>query len=500
MTTHNTSAHRTTRPSHRHARRLATTLALVTGFTAGAALVGLGSTAGAAPVATGCTLSASPTGADTNPGTAAAPFRTVERLTKALTPGAIGCLQSGVYQLPTVAAARGGTVQLLNVTKGGTTAAPITLRNAPGADARVVGRLVITPSAANLVIAGLTLDGGATLNDEASSVTVLANNVQLKGNTITAPTRICVSLGSYSNTGIITVTGAVLEGNRIHHCGDDKGWGVARSGYPHNQEHGVYVESARGAVIQHNIIDHNDARGVQLFTDADGTIIQNNIIDSNTTGIIVGGWAGAGFNYGRSEANIVRDNLITNSSRFAIDANWDGVAAPTGTSLNVFTGNCVFGADANKVLGSTQGVTWDGTNRWVDPKYNNQLAGDYRLQPTSPCIGKGVRPTVQALAATTTRTSLTATAVLSPHRMTAVHSLRVRLCSNATCTATFGPWINSAEQSAVDVVDVKVSATVGGLLPGRSYQAQWTTRQALLPATNIGGTTTSAIITMVTPA
>ncbi|MDO8363793.1 MAG: right-handed parallel beta-helix repeat-containing protein [Actinomycetota bacterium] len=480
-------------------RRLAGLLGTTTAAIA-LSFAGSPGTADAAPVPTACTLYASPIGSDAGTGAADRPFQSLPRLAAALTPGTVGCLRAGIYQLPSVPAARGGAVQLLNLTKGGTPAAPAVLRNAPGADVRVVGRIVITPAAANLVIAGLTLDGGGTLNDEASSVTVLANNVALKGNTITAPTRICVSIGAYGSSRV-TVTGTVVEGNRIHHCGDDRAWGAVRTGYAHNQEHGVYVEGARGTIIQHNIIDHNDARGVQLFADADGTVVQNNIIDANTSGINIGGWAGAGFNYGRSEGNILRNNLITNSSRMAVEVNWDGVAAPTGSLTNLIDGNCVFGSNPNAVLGSTQGITWAAGNRWADPQYNNLSSGDYRLTATSPCIGKGVMPTVQAVTPTAaTRTAITSTAVVSPHRMTAAYSLRVRLCSNATCTGTFGAWSSSATATAVDVVDVRVSGSVGALLPGRSYQAQWVVRQALLPAGSSGASTTSAAFVVTTKA
>ncbi len=459
--------------------------------------------ADAAPVPSACSMYASPTGSDSNPGTQSRPFLTFQKLADNLSSGVVGCLTGGVYSLPEVEAARGGTVPLVNLTKGGTAASPATMRNAPGADVRIVGRIVAKPSAANLVIAGLTLDGGPTLNDEASSLTVLADGVRLIGNTITAPTRNCVSIGSYGSN-VVVVNNVVVEGNRIHHCGDDKGWGRPRSGTPHNQEHGVYVEGARSTVIQHNIIDHNDSRGVQLFTDADGTIVRNNIIDANAVAINLGGWAGKDdrgtpFGWGKAESNVIRDNIITNSSRVAFEVNWDGVTAPSGSSVNVVTANCVFGANPDRILDSRAGLAYDATNVWVDPQFNNQPAGDYRLKAVSGCIGKGVRPAVAAIVpVTVSRTSVTANAVLSPHRMTAIYSLRVRLCSNSTCTGTFSTWKSSTEASAVDVLDVTVSRTISGLVAGRSYQAQWVARQALLPMTNSAAVVVSAALVVTT--
>lgn len=443
--------------------------------TAGAIAVHI---AQAAPVPTACTLYASPTGSDAGNGSAAQPYLTVKKVADALAPGAVGCLATGVYQLPMeVSGVNGKPVPVLNLTHGGTAVAPATLRNAPGADARIVGRLVIGTSATYLTIAGLTLDGGPTLDDEASSVTVLATGASLIGNNITAPTRTCVSVGLYGSS-MITPSAINIEGNRIHHCGDDKGWGKPRDGYAHNQEHGVYVESARGTTIRHNLIDHNDARGVQLFADADGTLVQNNTIDSNTTGLLVGGWG----SYGRSDSNVVSANLITNSSRFAVDVNWSGTPMPTGPQMTTVTDNCMFGVNAATMVAAYSGLSWNA-NVWTNPQFNGLSTGDYRLKATSPCLGKGIRPTLGAVAVVATRTSVTSTAIVSPHRMTAVSSMRVRLCSNSTCTGTFGPWLSTNEVSAVDVTDVKVAATMVGLLPGRAYQVQWLTRQALLSAT-----------------
>ena len=120
----------------------------------------------------------------------------------------------------------------------------------------------------------------------------------------------------------------------------------------------------------------------------------------------------------------------------------------------------------------------------MDPQFNNPAGGDYRLKATSPCLGKGMRASTVAKAARAiTATSVTLDAAVRPNRMTHNVFVRVRSCSDATCTVV-GPWITSASTSVVGMVDVPVSRTLTGLTPNTRYQVQWVTHQALLPSTN----------------
>jgi len=462
---------------------------LVVSLVIGVALARAGSfagVAGAAPVASTCTLYAAPSGNDANSGSSATPFKTFQRLADALTPGAVGCLRTGTYT------PAGGT---LDLTKGGTPAAPATLRAEANADVTFAGRLVLQSGAHDLVIAGMKLDGTQQIQSEASSVTVLANNVSFVGDDITAPTRICVAVGEASiNQGSSPeVLGFVFEGNRVHHCGDGKFLG---GGSRPGQEHGIYLQKSLGAIVRHNIFDHNFARGIQLYPDADETIVDNNVVDANETGINLGGDPDGVL--GRSEGNRFRKNLITNSSYVAIDPNFERAAAPpAGDTLgNVFDANCLFGSDT---FYSTTGFSYTNTNLFVDPQYNGQPTGDWRLKPTSPCIGKGVRPSITRKSETViTKSSVTADAFLNPHRMTATYFLRVRLCDDSDCNGV-GPWTSSTEANAVGTVDVVVARTVSGLTPNRRHQYQWVARQALLPASDPAALELSSIGAFTTP-
>ena len=428
--------------------------------------------AAAAPVAGTCTVYASPTGNDAAAGTAAAPFRTFKRLADALAPGSVGCLRAGTYAPPP-------GVDGVTLNKGGTTAAPATLRSAPGEAATVEGRIVLALGAHDLVIAGLRLNGISATNSEASSLTVDADRVSLIGNDITAPTRICISGGSARQ-----VTGLLIEGNRIHHCGD----GAPRA----RQEHGVYLQQTRGAIVRHNVIDHNNTRGLNLYYDADNTIIENNVIDANAEGINLGAKlvkSDPPVAY-RSEGNIVRNNLITNSTHLAIESYYDEVA-PVGDLGNVIGANCIFGTSRDQLMNKLEGFRYEASNAWVDPQYNGQPVGDYRLKATSPCIGKGLRASVTPVRVRSiTTTGATFDAALNPHRMTTSYFVRVRPCSDSTCTSV-GAWVSTAAAQTVGVVDVAVARTVSGLTRGRTYQYQWAAHQALLPASNAAALVTT---------
>jgi parallel beta-helix repeat protein len=426
-------------------------------------LGGFAQSAQAAPVAGACTLWASPTGNDAANGSAAAPFRTFKRLADALVPGSVGCLRAGTYAPPP-------NTDGVTLLRGGTTAAPATLRPAPGESVTIDGRLDIRPTAHDLVIAGLRLNGISPLGKETSSVTVDAHRVSLIGNDITAPTRICVAAG-YSQI----VTGLVIEGNRIHHCGD----GAPRA----RQEHGVYLEQTRGAVIRHNVIDHNNTRGINLYYDADASVIENNVIDANQVGINLGSKLAGGVAY-RSEGNVIRNNLITNNWALHLESYYDEVAPVAGDLGNVVGANCFFGTDRAKLYNKLEGFRFEATNRWVDPLYNGQPTGDYRLQPSSPCIGKGLRASITPVRIRSiTAGSAIVAAAITPHRMTTRYFARVRRCSDSTCNSV-GSWTFTGSSQVVGVLDSIVTKTLTGLSPNTTYQYQWVAHQALLPASN----------------
>ncbi|MCW2958354.1 MAG: hypothetical protein JWP18_1157 [Solirubrobacterales bacterium] len=280
-----------------------------------AAALGLGPAAPAtgpagSPQATegACTFVAAPAGDDRAPGTAARPFRTVQRLADVLRAGQTGCLAAGTFT---------GNV---TVRHGGTGAAPLTLRAARPRKATLDGQLRINAGAAFVRVEDLVLKGSG--GRDRPSPLVNGDDAQFTGNDVTNPGDSCFVLGD-KVWGVAERT--VIAGNRIHECGLP---GT-------NMDHGVYVRQATDTRIEGNVIERNPDRGVQLFPNADRTLVRGNRITANGEGVI---FSGDGID--TSDDNLVTANVITGSLlRWDVESYW-WPAAGTG---NVLRGNCVSG-------------------------------------------------------------------------------------------------------------------------------------------------------------
>jgi hypothetical protein len=295
-----------------------------------------------------CDKVASPLGSNSNPGTTTKPYATVERLAASLRPGQTGCLRAGFYQRD------------VKLTKGGTTAAPITLTSFPGERATVVGRLHVADEANNVVVQGLDLDGFNKA--KLPSPTVNGDNVVFRANDVwNRHTQICFILGS-SKWG--RARGTVIEHNRIHNCGQMP---------PTNHHHGIYVEASDGARITNNWIYDNADRGVQLFPDAQRTYISGNVIDGNGEGVV----------FSRKSANnVVEFNVLSNP---LVRYNLEDFEL-TGRG-NIARRNCLWSLRHWGNAGIQLGIAVPVVESVVtEPGFVNRLAKDFRLLPNSPCI------------------------------------------------------------------------------------------------------------------
>jgi nitrous oxidase accessory protein NosD len=303
----------------------------------------------------GCDRYAAAAGRDAWPGSSKRPYRTVRKLVGELRPGETGCL-------------RGSFREDVTIRSSG-----ITLASDPGRGrATLRGRLFVVDSANGVTVRGLLLDGrpARSAEEQLPSPTINGDRARFVDNEVTnANTGICFVLGSEDGTARATV----IERNRIHHCGRLP---------PTNHDHGIYVALARDTVIRDNVIYSNADRGVQFYPDADRTVVEHNVIDGNGTGVLFSGDGG-----GASSANVVRGNVITNSTvRYDVTAFWEQLV---GTG-NVVEQNCLWGGK----LGEAEDIEGFAlrANLVVDPRYVDRAAGDFRLADGSPCAGKGPRP------------------------------------------------------------------------------------------------------------
>lgn len=302
---------------------------------------------------TTCDRVASADGSDTAAGTAAAPFKTAQKLVDSLSPGQTGCV-------------RGTLTGQMWINRDA-----ITVASEPGQRGKVIGKIKVQQGADGVTVRDLDLDGRSTAADPIANIspTIYGNDAAFVNNDITnGNTAICIILGTDGHDGDVEVQRTRLEGNRIHNCGR-----LPRT----NMGHAIYVEHSRDARIVGNEIFDNADRGIQLYPNSQGTLVAGNVIDGNGVGIIF-----SGVNGRQSNDNTVRHNLVTNPQvRSAIES-WypEGTAPGTG---NVVEQNCVFGG-TNPISTGNGGFT-ARDNRTVDPQYVDRAAKNFSLQPGSPC-------------------------------------------------------------------------------------------------------------------
>ena len=254
-----------------------------------------------------------------------------------------------------------------------------TLRPLGKARVTIDGAIWVLPRATGARITGLSL----TSHDPVYSIPlkIQADSFSLVGNDITAARNIsCVLIGNPDRK----VSQTLVERNRIHRCG--------RTG---KLSHLVYVTHSQGTIIRDNLlVDNRGGWAVHLYPDADGTLIEGNVIDSNKGGVIFAGVGGS-----TSDGNVVRENVITNSSpRWNVEGSWSG--GPEGKG-NVAQRNCLDSAGPGMPsgIGFLNGFEQSDNVVAKGPIYVDRAGGNYRIRPGSNC-----RPVANAVASWSGRT------------------------------------------------------------------------------------------------
>jgi parallel beta-helix repeat protein len=254
----------------------------------------------AASLCGAATFYVSPTGVDKNPGTAGAPWATLQHAVDTITPGDIILVESGTYVG-------------CRISNSGTEQAPKTLKAAPGAKV-----LINAPGPQN----------------KHNSVVEIENNNKLK---ITDWVVGGVEITNSPRYGIhLRVSNRItIDGNHVH---DSRVTGIFTSfsdhvliennESDHNGEHGIYhSNSSVYGVIRANRSHHNASAGIHLNGDlSQGPpgLIQFTTVESNL--IWENGLKGAsGINCDGVDNSTFRYNVLTNNhangiSLYAVDA------------------------------------------------------------------------------------------------------------------------------------------------------------------------------------
>lgn len=275
-----------------------------------------------------------------------------------LAPGQTLCLRGGDYRFESLSIRAPG----------------VTVTSYPGEQATLHGQVRVERSATGAVVERLVLDGP---HRDAFSPLVYADGAILRDNEITNDhSSNCVHVARYYDEP--APRDVVIEGNRIHDCGRLPAT---------NHDHGIYIAASRNLIIRDNVIYGNADRGIQLFPDAQGTRIEGNVIDGNGQGVIFSGYEGVS-----SSDTTVVNNLITNSNLRHNVESFYPEDTPPGQN-NVVRENCIWNADGWYDEADGSGIQvpeegFDATNNIIaDPQYVDREAGNFQLEPGSPCAG-----------------------------------------------------------------------------------------------------------------
>ena len=291
-----------------------------------------------------------PGGRDTNPGTRALPWRTIQKAADTLAPGQRVLVRAGVYR------------ENVQLRRSGTAARPITIESYPGQRPVVQHeRYPFEIDAAYYRIRGFVIQRARGTSSTNVYFESGAHHVELAGNEI----RFSQDQGVYSEEETHHLH---VLGNRIH----DNGLGHVPG---QHQSHGLYFQWRDHVAANNVIYNHPYGFGIQVYDQNSRSILVNNtIVGAAHSGIVVGGSGGV--------ANItIRNNILAFNARYGVQTDSD---CPTGPVA----------IDSNVIFGNRSGAVQRGCGRLVvganvsaDPRFVSRR--DFRLRRGSPAIDRG---------------------------------------------------------------------------------------------------------------
>jgi len=297
-------------------------------------------------------------GSDSNPGTQASPWRTVQKALNTLQAGQTAYVRAGTYS------------QNLYLSRAGTATAPFTIRNYPGERAVLqagTGQTQNMPlemgnGAAYVRFQGLVFQGATGTS---------TTNIYADGNSHDIEFLSCEVTGS-QRQGFFsepTTHGIWLLDCNIH---DNGGFG------PVHLDHNIYMEGTGHVIANCRIANAPNGSDVQIYPSSDHVIVtENTIVGAGLDGIILGSDGG-----GTTSNLMLVNNVVAFNGRNGISTYWGGTM---GTN-NVATKNVVWGNTSGQMVGN--GITYTA-NTVADPRFVNRAGGDFHVQTGSPAIDFG---------------------------------------------------------------------------------------------------------------
>lgn len=355
------------------------------------------------------------TGADTNPGTAASPWRTIQRAANVVAPGDTVVIHAGTYVG-------------FRVTAQGTQAAPIAFTGdgvvqIDGA-ATTNRDAVLVEGGAWIRIEGLTVTGATRSGIAAldcSHITVRGNRADSNGkwgvfssfcdDLVVENNELSRSATQHGVYASNSADRPVIRGNRIwgnamcgvHMNGDINfgGDGVISNAIVEDNvifDNGALGGSAIngdgivGAVIRNNVLDGNHASGISLYRIDGGAPSTGNQLVNNTVRMASDARWAVNIQDG-SSGNVLRNNVLLHASpsRGAIDA---CASCTTGmiSDHNAVVGRFLVGGQAVDLAGWRAQTGKDAASfvATAAQLFTNPVTGDLTLREGSPAIDQGV--------------------------------------------------------------------------------------------------------------
>jgi hypothetical protein len=319
----------------------------------------------AAAQAQSASLYVAPTGKDTNPGTSAAPFRSLARAAQSARAGTTVFVAPGLYT--------GG----FRTTASGTASARIRYVSTTTWGAQIVaagttGKVAWDNRGSYVDIIGFRVDGrnsrwtGGIYNGGSYDL--------IKSNWVhnIAQATTCNSAGG-SAIGVDSYYGGVLSdviGNLVHDIGP--------AGCRYVQ--GIYISTS--ATVKNNVVYRVAEGAIHLWHDANNVIITNNTVAASNTGIIVGGGdfyrTSGPADYIQVHSNIVYDNKM-------------GISEQGRTGLHNSYKNNLVTQNSTYNWRLLNGLTHSATvsSQPLFRAYSRTGTPDLRLTTSSPAIGRG---------------------------------------------------------------------------------------------------------------
>ena len=302
---------------------------------------------------TGPVFHVSPSGADSSPGTATQPWRTVQRALDVLRPGERALIHAGTY------------TESLELRRACTAAEPCTVEGAPGEARPIVSDttdhvLKTSESAAYWRIRGLTLRDSDV--SSGGIVDIYGHHLELSDNELTGS-------GNHDMFLEETTFQVQILRNWLHHSG------LGRT----QQSHGIYLQGDDHLVANNLIHDHPFGFGIQVYDAGAASIVVNNTIThSGLSGIVVGGSDVSGA--------VVRNNVLASNEHYGIS--WDTSCPNDSAGATIAEHNVIFGNGRGEVAPDfCPAVSLGVGNRLSDPLFVDSDGRNLHVLGGSPALG-----------------------------------------------------------------------------------------------------------------